>query len=749
MADMFTRVTYPLRGSNPDFEPVTRVKLINAPWCGDYDNAVKWDDKNAKRAWFNAQQGETREIGDAYRILFNDSLKLTIPINDAITFNYAWVQYPTNDATGRKDYFYFIDSAKQISNNTTEFKIRLDWWQTFIDDLEIPYCMLEQGHAPLKATSVETYLSNPAENNKNLLTPDFSIGSAQIVKESDAYIFNDTDMYACIATTANTGGDWGTREADTWNTPARDYTSAQGQPGSFVFAVPANGLESFIQNAQTTHPQFIQTIQGVFFVAHKMLDLGSTFNFCNTVCYRVNATQKQISMLHLEKSNFGYPSRYANIAKLYTFPYAHIEVADESGDSTVIRIEDTTGEIKLNACVSLAFPYVGIDAHLTGIGGGSKSLTFRNVDAHRFNFGGKWYETLKRWEIPVFAIIQSGDRRNDYATHYDRKQSDIAAENAHDSSYASANATVSNTAVQTAANAAMVARSNTASATDTYYSSAYGQALQAYNAGLTRQTTRLENEYNMTSAMASAAGGTVSQAIQGGMSGFQTAGPMGAIGGAIGGAIVGAANGAATVGAAQAAVNLSSDKAEALIANTQTIVTATWTNNSDKNENQVSVNTDNASTQNTANSTIAANTSNTAKANADRSLDTAQNAIANSVAQAGLSAPSVFGSFANGSTSTTKPQALFANVVTQPDGAICAAGDAMLRYGYKLNQQWSVATLNVMDKFTYWKIAELWCGGVGMIEQAQQELKKIFKNGVTVWRNPDDIGRTSLYDNGI
>lgn len=87
-------------------------------------------------------------------------------------------------------------------------------------------------------------------------------------------------------------------------------------------------------------------------------------------------------------------------------------------------------------------------------------------------------------------------------------------------------------------------------------------------------------------------------------------------------------------------------------------------------------------------------------------------------------------------------------VRTQPKGAIRAAGDEFTRYGYNLNQIWDVDELCLMKHFTYWKASDLWVYDKGESSDfAQQSIGNIFRNGVTVWCNPDEIGMVNPYDN--
>lgn len=87
-------------------------------------------------------------------------------------------------------------------------------------------------------------------------------------------------------------------------------------------------------------------------------------------------------------------------------------------------------------------------------------------------------------------------------------------------------------------------------------------------------------------------------------------------------------------------------------------------------------------------------------------------------------------------------------VRTQPKGAIRAAGDEFVRYGYNLNQIWDVDELCLMKHFTYWKASDLWVYGKGESSDfAQQSIGDIFRNGVTVWSDPNEIGMVNPYDN--
>ena len=265
------------------------------------------------------------------------------------------------------------------------------------------------------------------------------------------------------------------------------------------------------------------------------------------------------------------------------------------------------------------------------------------------------------------------------------------------------------------------------------------QALQAWNAGYSRSTTAAEIEGEQLQAAVGAAAGVVGGVASGAMSG----GAIGALGGLISGAISGGASMANTAIAA----NLSSTKTELTIGNTQAQVSETNQNNTDKVANQTSANTDNTATTNNAATATASNSAAVGVANAARGYSTQASAVANQQAQAKLGAPNLYGSPANGQTATTRPMAAFASVVTQSPAAIAQAGDAFLRYGYRLERAIDFTGFNVMPKFSFWQCSDMWLRSSTVPDAYLDQIRMLLFGGVTVWRNPDDIGNTAITDN--
>ena len=771
-----------------------RIKVMQVPWDGIHD-VPYFESDETRDAWMDSQKGESQVLTSAINVLPDNTVSLPFPFDVMSRYNYIMVEFPTmtsadeplayENGKGVNRFFFFVYAMEQRAANCTQCMLERDDWVTFINSCEAEYLMLERGHAPMAATDVETYLSNPIGNNALLLAPDVNYGAATNVGSSNDVVLNDGAMYACIATAANPQGDWGSKANDDWTVPANSSYNVQGTPACYTFALPASELATFLANVDASVPQFKRTVQAVFFVSGKLLSLGASFTFASVECRTVNAQAMNLDLLDIDKDSFGYPERYADIAKLYTYPYAQIEVTDESGNVTLVMVEDTTGELQLSCAVSLAYPLIGIDAHLLGYGGEQRrTLSFRNIDARTATVQGAWYKALMHWDVPTFAVVQRASIENDYATHFSREQQRVSYENAYSTAVASANtakanadasantsvtntantgqAQTQNTALAVAASTATVARSNEASTAITAIGNSTSQAAQAYDAGLQRGVQEADAQAVAATTLTNAIGNLAGSIASGAMSG----GAIGAAAGAVGGVISGVTSG---VNAA-VMLNAASAKVELSISNSQSKVTSQNNSNSSTVNESTDAQTDNndtasqAATQQTANNVATANTNagnsaNTAKANAARTQntsignagtnrDTSVSAVANQIAQAGLSAPGTFGSFSGGSNAVTRPMVASANVLTQSRAAIAQAGDQMLRYGYALNQQWQVSSFSLMPKFTYWKASEAWIvPGKGVIEGAREKIKHILENGVTVWNDPDEIGKVSIYDN--
>lgn len=761
------------------FKPTARLKMCNVPWCGDYDNVVKFDDDAARDAWFDALEGEVVNLDTMFNIKPDGASKVPVPVTSAQGYNYLVVDLPrmTSDAQPlayaagdrKRRYFYFIQDAQQLSPNSTRLILTLDVWTTYINEMRFDYVLLERGHAPVAASSVADYLANPRDNSAYLLSDDVNTGVEPYVETARAVKnYSAETQRACIATYADLQGDFGTAAAP--KVPAISEPDVSGVLAPRVYSVAVADLQPFLRALETNAPWMKSTVLGVFFAPSDLLTQSAPFTLWGVSITVLDTVQKIETFMQPGVADFGYPPQAAGFAKLYTYPYAAIRIGDERGQTSTVRIEDLGANgIQLASAVNLVMPYISIDARLLGIAGATDSLTFQTIEGRTYSYGGAWGEYLKSWNLPVMQVTQSAASRAAYTTVYSRAHARLAADNALASSLASnstaytnvgnsAKNVTDNNAINTAANTAVTSNANDWALTGSAASNkklksdcdADNETSTAMT-GVQNEVISITTANNNASAIASTLGSVVTGGITGGGADAKSA------------AIGGVADLAVSIPTANAAAAISqtSNSLAAILAQTNAIkktnnaaefTAETWRiqNNASniattlRNEASTKVANNNAGVMRTN----AGNTKATGDANANRAYATAIDAISAGLNQAGVAAPAQFGANANGQSSATAPRALFAQIVTQRECDIMNAASAFARYGYSLMREFSMTRMQVMRHFTYWKCAEVWCSGNGnALESAQGAIKDILISGVTVWSKPEEIGRVSIYDN--
>lgn len=418
------------------------ITVCNVPWdigeahigqrtISGIGNVVYFENKSKRDEYFsnltNKYTFETK-----YKELHKD-LKILIPLPfDVVSrYNYIWVEYDlfaNNDSLvafensdGVNKWGYFIRNARMIAPNTTEIELLEDVWQTFIYDVEIGGMILERGHAPMFDVSTDKYLSNPLENSDMLTTEDVNFGEIQKVASTKAMSLNNDDMRAVIVATT-----WLFSEAwDSDYTPAKPLNTVSGAPAYSLYACEVYELVDLIYYFENNkRSNFVESIKCIFFIESKFLTLGESQKFRTyTVHEVVGSSAVKKSLAKFSKDDFKYDANYAEIAKLYTFPYCALEISDEAGNVSLVKLEETNNNLNCQVTANLIYPYINFSGVIGGIGGNSEiSVKFANIDEHSFTGGGRWYHHLQNWDIPLFGVVLEHAKYYDYATNYDRVQ---------------------------------------------------------------------------------------------------------------------------------------------------------------------------------------------------------------------------------------------------------------------------------------------------------------------------------------
>lgn len=723
-------------------------------------NVVFFESKAKRDKWFaDIPDTECYRFETKFKELHrSNQIDVAIPFDVASKYNYLVVDYNLfanddspvmyEDNTGLRRWFWFVREVEFVSPNTTKLHLLNDAWQTFIYDLNVSGMMLERGHAPMAGISADKYLADPIGNCGYLLSEDVVNENATGVGyAAGELVFNAQNMKAVVISTANPySGSFGTKEAGTWKTDGTAHFTQDGVPSYCAFALNAANINTFINNLSSSFPQFIQTIQGICFISSDLLTLGSSFTFASVACNLISSGYKSNDILTLSKSQFGYPEHYQQIAKLYTYPYAYIELTDETGDITEVHIEQTNGKITFESCVNLVFPWLNISGHLTSTGRGSRrTISFSNITDRTMPVKGDWYKAIKSWDVPIFGVSQDAGEYNDFATDFDRAQMKTDADTAKINTDANADTAVSITAIQNAGNTANTAANATKINSDTAQEMATNAVNTWYANDYIDNTTN--NTIQADNQRAAIAAGTAgAKAATSAITQFFTGNIPGAIGTAVNGGIEAGsilASNSVTVNqtATQAGYQTNYNGQQRDIAN------ITTENKRDYMINNIEEICDNNNAMATASTSASATTM---KANALRTQTAAYSAISNQINQAALDAPRKFGELTAGDSATTKPMGLFADIITQDLYSIAFAGDEMLRYGYYLNRYWEFdGNWNVEGcrHYAYWKLKDFWVTNLNIPDMYVDKIRFFLFGGVTVWRKPEYIGHTDLYDN--
>lgn len=490
----------------------TKLTLCRVPWDATH-NVVDWTKTDPKDYFDGLQNTSKITLNTEINVQPDGVVRLPVPIANVQRWNYLWVELePMTSASQPLDYAdgaalrnigYFVRDAVQVTPSTTECRLDVDWWTNSLPYTHVSYMTLERGHAPLAAVSADEYLADPLHNNSLLLTEDVNYGEPVITKHSQLELWTaTTEPLVCFAlscsleqlstmltqagTTASdewtdpmfedTADRWGkqwqvnnyawgdaTRYKDS-TTETTPWLTGSGLPGYTLIAVNATDAEAFLEYVQDHAPQLMQLMKASFAVPAMMLSTKQAGTAGSITYYEVlPLNQLPPVPVELKKADFGYPSEYADLAKLYTSPYAKLTFSDNDGHSVDVRIE-CTSSLKIDRRVSMAFPYLRAQAFLEGVNGtGSNSLTWVDVNGLEHDSSmpaTNWQDTMLEFSIPTYALVADGYKQWLLKNSRQNEAQRLQALNSYHNTVRSGNTGTENTKDSLATSLANTLRSN-------------------------------------------------------------------------------------------------------------------------------------------------------------------------------------------------------------------------------------------------------------------------------------------------
>ncbi|MBR3158604.1 MAG: hypothetical protein IKF14_05820, partial [Atopobiaceae bacterium] len=815
------------------YDYTASAKLMRVTWPNDYRHVVEWESAEARDAWFDAQQGNVIELVQGTVHAQTERITLDVPYDVALAYNYVYMRVPQltqnrpidhEQTGGVRTICAFIDSCSYLSPSATEFVLSVDVWTTYLPYKSVHGCMLDRGHAPMWEMSATEYLKRPIERCANLLAPDVSFGSAAVVRGGEfaplstaepMYVMASTIPYSAISSiplaeeaymfpplysdTTGRDGYQLTVNGYTWASDGHSYqgmsnpstpTRADGSipTGLYYYGIKGSSVSAgALTDLLTALPVFALSCKAVFVVPSDLVTIGRTHTINGVPLREVaNKGTQALTSFTLTKDLFGYPERYADIAKLYTEPYAHIEVSDDLGNSVSVAIEDTDGSIDVVQKLSIAFPALewrtallnvantggNVRYNWTRLDGTTKAKTFTNADfANTFiDFGIPTYVLYMeaRKEQAITSWVNAQQRRNNALLAYQStmRSANTARANTVDSdstaklnAYRSADTSVTNTANTGTTATANTVLDNGLRSTLTQTQNAASSALESSNVHAAEESVNSDIVYSRAAADTQLVGEAIT-------------GVTNMVGAALSGDVFGVVSSGVgslvSMGTTATMTNLAALNSETkksvnvgLIQDTsgagRDVATSSTTS---RNTHDTSITGNNVALANTN----ATNSANTAKSNADLSqatgdanatysrnatmanakaaLSNAQTAYGREITAAGVLAPNEHGSYSGSSVHEIwENKGIHLRAVTQAQGAIKQAGDTFLRYGYQLGAAWEVTSwVPAGARYCYWQSTDLWqrIDEVANV-QAERLFESILAAGVTVWKVPEEV----------
>ena len=684
----------------------TKLTFHNVPWNSDYRDIVKFGTQAALDGYlFSNEDFKWMEFTTSSYVKAYENIRVGLPFNALYYMNYLRVENPLQPVYGDSPrvFYYFIRDVKYIAPETTEIQVQLDVWQTFNHWISFGRCYIERGHIGIANQN------NFNHNGREYLTvPEgLDLGNEYNVEHVWEHMIADNsgDQKFHILV-------WSATQITSKNYGTRENPNMDSAQGSALAGLP-NGPEVlwFTDPAEYRHmmivlsefPWITQGIQMVVAVPPINLSPDNygeyTASFPHTVrtfTYRsFNEGMGDVvpEVINLASNwrdgltdRLGY--RYRHLKKFFTYPYCSIELTTYNGIPLVLKPESMPGDdLKVVQLSHFGLPNPRV-MFAPFMYNARPGLIFDEDDL--LSYGHDWGEFMDMMtgftNFPTFAVV------NDAGLAY-------LASNAHSISYQRQNADWTQQ-----------------------------RALTANQLGYNQSSSQIQLQNALTSM-------GIDAATQQMMLANQTAtyrGATNAVAGAVGG-VMGRNPVGGLMGAGADLVN--------------TAVTMNQNTQSTGISNALAAN------QNIANVGQSAYLRDTNKefgdfaAKGDYAM--AIGAINAKVQDAGLIQPTTSGQVGGEAFNLVAWRwAIHAKVKMVSLAARRSIGEYWLRYGYAVNQfAIPPVDLQVMSKFTYWKMRETYISYGPVPENYRQTIRGIFEKGVTVWQNPSDMATLDLADN--
>lgn len=687
----------------------TVVSLHWVPWTSDYRDVVEFANDGELDAYLSKNASRTVPVKKSVQYVRQGvPIRLDVPFNLAYQHNYLRAHNPSQTGEAGdvpRTFYYFIQDVRYVSPTTTEFVIQLDVWQSFRRFVSFGRSFVQRGHVGI-ADSNQMY-----DNGRVLLTqPEgLDIGSEYSIERvyRKNYGTAKIDGYDIIV--------YSTVDLEERGTGV-DNPKLQTSSGSTFEYLP-NGASLYwfdslmdFANAMRLLRHFPWVTQGIISIQAIPRDIITSDMVSSEHTIEGGATLKKISStrrispktitLHpdfrADLTTVKLNGRYKHLKKFLTYPYTAIEVTTATGTPLILKPESIAGKsLSLVEMAHVAQPSPRIMFYPAGYNKGNGQPGTGDLV---WDDGGEFMDMMTGFfNFPSFSVANNGYlsfmAANTNSLAYQHSAADWSQQRALAGNQLS-----------------------------------YDQA----SAGMELNSTMNSIGNNQAIAMTGLANVTARQHMGVNLASSAVGGARGAVGGGIPGAVAGA-----MMGVASHATDMAHGVIEENSRNTGTNIGVA------ANDRRTAASNANAGYIRDTNKALADWAAKGDYANTIAGINA-------KVQDAKLTQPTTSGQVGGEAFNlAVHGWVLSAKVKMVQGGAMRAIGDFWLRYGYAVNRFVDLSTvpLSVMENFTYWQFKEVYVTSAYCPEYFKQTIRGILEKGVTVWTNPDRMGRIDYADN--
>lgn len=156
--------------------PYNFIKLCKVPLNNSYEHQLVFDGLAFQRTYFeNKDYMTVTEFSYVRQPYAHNNVEIKLPYNIEQIRKYNYLFY-TNDMYNDKLFYCFIEKYNYINESTTGIEISLDYWQTYMFDIQYNECYIE------RATPYDLYLP------ENTISDNIDVGQQVRVLSKEIYL---------------------------------------------------------------------------------------------------------------------------------------------------------------------------------------------------------------------------------------------------------------------------------------------------------------------------------------------------------------------------------------------------------------------------------------------------------------------------------------------------------------------------------------------------------------------------------